>query len=46
MVSKNKLQDSDNKTKTQGIKDPVCGMDVSEPSEERKFEYKGQKYFF
>lgn len=28
------------------FKDPVCGMEVSEQSEERKFEYKGQKYYF
>lgn len=46
MNSKNTLKESDNKTKTYGIKDPVCGMDVSEPSEDRKFEYKGQTYFF
>ncbi len=30
----------------QTVKDPVCGMIVSQPSEERKFEYKGQTYFF
>ena len=27
-------------------KDPVCGMDVSKPSDERKFEYDGKTYFF
>jgi Cu+-exporting ATPase len=26
--------------------DPVCGMDVSDPSDERKFEYDGKIFFF
>ncbi len=28
------------------FKDPVCGMDISKPSDERKFEYEGRTYFF
>jgi Cu+-exporting ATPase len=31
---------------TIGYTDPVCGMDVSAPSDERKFEYEGKTYFF
>jgi Cu+-exporting ATPase len=46
MVSKNKPNTGNNKTAVQGIKDPVCGMDVSAPSDERKFEYEGKSYFF
>jgi Cu+-exporting ATPase len=46
MVSKNNPDAGDNKKTVQGIKDPVCGMDVSAPSDERKFEYEGKTYFF
>ena len=46
MVLKNLPNAVDNKTANHGIKDPVCGMDVSKPSDERKFEYEGTTYFF
>jgi Cu+-exporting ATPase len=46
MVSKNNPGTGDNKTAVQAVKDPVCGMDVSAPSDERKLEYEGKTYFF
>ena len=46
MVSKNNPGTVKNKTTVQVVKDPVCGMDVSAPSDERKFEYEGKTYFF
>lgn len=32
--------------KAKAITDPVCGMDVVSPSDERKFDYQGKTYFF
>ncbi len=42
---KNKVGNT-NKVMTKRVRDPVCGMDVTSPSDERKFEYKGKTYFF
>ena len=35
-----------NEREIENFKDPVCGMDVTAPSDERKFQYKGKSYFF
>ncbi len=46
MVSENIHNAGGNETTVQEMKDPVCGMEVSSPTDERKFEYKGKTYFF
>jgi Cu+-exporting ATPase len=37
-INRNKLEEN--------AIDPVCGMEVSAPSDERKFEYEGKTHFF
>ncbi len=46
MVSENIHNAGGNETTVHEMKDPVCGMEVSSPTDERKFEYKGKTYFF
>ncbi|MDD5457996.1 MAG: heavy metal translocating P-type ATPase [Phycisphaerae bacterium] len=46
MVSENNSYSDDKNVSGKIVKDPVCGMTVSDLSDEWKFEYKGRFYFF